>query len=265
LSVFSVGFLNGLYSNLVKPNNVYFVVGQSFYNTFNSFFIHDFCRTFFFGFFKNSGCLNLFSNVGIINSLVYGFNNVKQNTKTVSSFIFLESMDDSVLLNKMDFASKENFVVYKGCFFDNAAKLSNLVFPSLSFFEQRNLYYNCYGQLKSTKKVVHNEYIVIDNFYQYLLNFYRFYFINNFSYLNSIFSLLRFFDFLSVEFKFFEFKNANFLIDPLYGFPYNKSFYQNVVLCSNVFNFYKSDAYSRNSKNLHLASLEYLRLISVYN
>jgi len=116
-NIFSTTFFSGAYSNMLKPTSVYFVIGQSFYTLFNSFFLYDFCKAFLSKFFNNSSCLNLFNNVGVINSLLYGFGNVQQHVKASNSFVFLESVDESLFLNKMDFLSNEHFVVYKGCFF----------------------------------------------------------------------------------------------------------------------------------------------------
>ena len=44
----------------------------------------------------------------------------------------------------------------------------------------------------------------------------------------------------------------------------NKFLIENKILNSFIINYYKSDVYSKNSKNIFLASLEYLKTIITY-
>jgi len=253
-------YLNSVFLNLLKSSNIYFLFGQGFYNSTNNFFLFDYCKSFLQKFFFSSYVSNLFSAVGVINQLIVATVYVSKTLFASNSFIYLESIDDSLFINKIN-TSSGNFITYRGHFFDSTAKISNLIFPSLSFFEDKGMFYNFKGSAKSTKKVVHNEHNILSNFYQYLLNFYNFYFLNNFCSVKNIFSLLRFFDFLLIDFKHIPLSNIVYK-----SANYNASkIYDNTILSSIVFNFYKTDSYSRNSKNLHLASLDYLKLIGTYN
>jgi hypothetical protein len=262
IHLFFKSYLASVYINFIKLTNICFFFGQSFYNIENNFFLFNYSKYFFNKFFINSFNLNLFSNVGVINLLlVGGYYSFKNDELKRSSFVFFEALDEILSLNKIT-KFIDNFIVYRGSFFENGAKISDLIFPSLTFFEEKNFYYNYNGVLKNTKKIIHNEYNIIQNFYVYLMNFYKFYFLNNYCYINSLFKIIKFFNFLDISFKFVAISNTfNFKILSLNS----KKFYENILLSTNIFNFYKSDVYSRNSKNLHLASLDYLKLINIYN
>ena len=253
-------YLNSSFASHIKYNSVCFFFGRNFYNIVNSFFIFEFCKSFANKFFFNSFVLNLFNSVGIINSLLIGCN-VRLLTH-LSGFLFLESVDDTMFLNRINNDHFETFVIYRGPFFESGAKMSNLIFPSTTFFEDKNSYFNYFGLLKNAKKVVHNEYGIVQNFYGYLANFYKFYFLNNFCYIKNIFSILKFFDFLQIDFKFVNINNQ-FVKNILLINTVN--YYESSLFSSNIFNFYKSDVYSKNSKNLHLASVDYLKLMNIYS
>jgi hypothetical protein len=260
LNILFKSFLNSVYTNYTKYSNICFFFGQSFYMLNNNFYLFKICQEFIKLNFVNSFCINLFNNIGVINYYLLG-NKKKQISFKNTQFIFLDSIDDYVFLNKFK-NLKNNFFVYRGFFFENGARISNLIFPSLTFFEFNNIYYNYQGILRSTKKIIHNEFEIVNDFYIYLINFYKLYFFNNFCLIKNIFNILKFFKFLTIEFTLYNFNNTF----------YKKSIFlkKNIVIENNIFssiifNFYKTDVYSRNSKNLHLASLDFLKHISVYN
>lgn len=76
--------------------------------------------------------------------------------------------------------------------------------------------------------------------------------------------VLKYFKFLYINFN-----NINFVFDRNLLFKSNqlnnyKFFIENKIFNSIIINYYKTDVYSRNSKNISLASLEYLKTIITY-
>jgi hypothetical protein len=260
LNIFYKSFINSIYAYYNKINGICFFFGQSFYNINNNFYLFNITKEFIKNNFINSFCTNLFNSIGIINYYLLG-NNKKFFFFKKTQFIFFDMIDDNSFLNKFKFLNN-SFIVYRGSFFENGAKFSNLIFPSLTFFESNNYHYNCYGILCNAKKIIHNEFEIVNDFYIYLINFYKLYFFNNFCVIKNFFKVLKFFKFLNIEFIIYDFKNIFFKTDI---FLKRNIFIENNILSSIIINFYKTDIYSRNSKNLHLASLDYLKHIIIYN
>jgi hypothetical protein len=258
--IFFNSFLTSVFSFYFKLNNICFFFGLSFYSIKYNFFLFNYTKN-FFSKFLNSYCLNIFNNVGIINFYLIGYYKIKNIIKN-SQFIFLDFIDDFYFFNKLKKFSN-NFLVYRGSFFDNGAKNSNMVIPSLTFFESTNYYYNYQGLIRNSRKIIHNELEIATDFYIYLTSFFKLYFLNNFSIITKFLNLLKFFKFLKIEFKFI--KYSNIFYNNLLFSNKNKNYFSNIIFSSVIFNFYKTDVYSRTSKNLHLASLEYLKLLNIYN
>jgi len=104
-----------------------------------------------------SKCSNLFTNSSILNFL--NISHIKQFLfQNKSSFYFLNNVDNYYFLKSLDFIKKDNFVAYKGSFFDEGAKRSDLIFPSSTFFEENYNYKSFNGLNLSTKKVISNKF-----------------------------------------------------------------------------------------------------------
>jgi hypothetical protein len=177
-----------------------------------------------------------------------------------TNLIFLDNVDNFKYLNKI--FSIKDFIVYKGFFFNQGAKKANLIFPSLTFFEDNLNVVNYRNDYNKTKKITNLETIVLNSkkFYFFLNFFFEYFYLNNFSYINFFFKILRFFNFLHLNYKIAKCK----IVKYEYYFQTNINIY-NKIFSSNIINYYKNDVYSLNSKNLYLASLEYLKILVNFN
>ena len=252
--------LNIFNNNKFKPNGLQVLIGQSFYFIKNSFMLFNKMKIYIQNNYNYSWCNNLFSNVGILNYL--NLNHLKKFifTNKYPGLYFLNNVDNYYYLKNI--SKENNFIVYRGSFFDEGAKYSNLVFPSTTFFEE-NLNFKSFNGLNVyTRKVISTNFYNNKEFFFFFNNLkFKFLKFNLFSIIN--FKLLfKYFKFLSVNFdcinyffdknvKSIELKNYKFLVE-------------NKIFNSLIINYYKTDVYSRNSKNISLASLEYLKTIITY-
>lgn len=234
-----------------------FLFNKIIYNLFG--YIQFWLYNYFYG---NINVIN--DNIGYIN--IFEQNNFKcisdlKNILLKDSFIFLENVDDYYFLSLN--INKFNYIVYHGFFFDYGAKISNLLIPSLSNFEYDGIFYNIEGKLKKSKKIIYkncitnSEFFIILKLYLKIFKF-KFSIIKNF---NKIFNC---FNFLKIDFKKIMYKK-NLILNNNKNFFFNKfSFNKNVFFNNNIFNYYKNDVYSFNSKNLHMASLDYLIKLKIF-
>lgn len=253
------------------------------YSTFNVFLKKD-KFSFFFGigffyFFNSSNLLdlfrvwinkNFFSNISVIFPFVgyisfFEFNGLfNKILLNKNNFIYLSNVDDINFLNK--FVKLNSLYIYNGSFFDEGAKLSNLIIPSFTFFENDYEYLNIEGRLRKSLRVLSSTYnLIIDfNFFNFLNIFKELYVINNFSVFRNWIKIFKYFDFLLLNF------NLNLNFKKLYNFEIKtiKNSLRNLIedLNSNsfVYNYYKLDVYSRNSNTLHLASFDYLIKLNIF-
>ena len=179
-----------------------------------------------------------------------------------SSLYFLNNVDNYYFLKNIN--KENNFIVYRGSFFDEGAKYSDLIFPSTTFFEENLNYKSFEGLNVYTRKVVSTNFYNNKEFFFFFLNNLKvkFFKLNLFSIIN--FKLLfKYFKFLSINFPFINyFFDKKFL--KLNEFKNYKFLVENKIFNSVIINYYKTDVYSRNSKNISLASLEYLKTIITY-
>jgi len=163
----------------LKKDKFSFFFGIGFFYFFNSSNLLDL--------FKNLINNNFFSNVSIIFPFVgylsffeynSGINKFLLNTK---NFIYLSNIDDINFLNK--FIKLNSYFIYNGSFFDEGAKLSNVVVPSFTFFENDYEYLNIEGRLRKSLRVLSSSYNLIEdfNFFNFLNIFKELYIIGNFS------------------------------------------------------------------------------------
>lgn len=248
-----------VFNKKFKPNGLNILIGQSFYFIKNSFMLYSKLKLYVQDNFNFSWCSNLFSNVSVLNYL--NLNHLKRfvfNNK--SSLYFLNNVDNyyySTNINK-----ENNFIIYRGSFFDETAKYSDLIFPSNTFFEE-NLNYKSFDGLNVyTRKVVSTNLYNNKEFFFFLNNLkLKFFKLNLFSIINFKI-LFKYFKFLYINLKYSNFVlNYNMLVSKL---KKNKFFIENKIFNSVIINYYKTDVYSRNSKNISLASLEYLKTIVTY-
>jgi hypothetical protein len=240
----------------LKAISFQILVGQSFYVIKNSFYLFKMLQNYVLKYCIFSKCNNLFVNVGYLNYLNSNYIKKKIDLEK-QSFYFLNNVDNFNFLNKI---KNNNFIVYRGCFFDEGAKKSNLVFPNLTFFEDNLKYKNYIGLTLYTRKVVSNTVLNNKEFF-YLLNIFKYQFFKNNIYIVINFkTLLKYFSKFFVNFVCYNFNNKSFFIKN----EKLKFLIENKLFSSLIINFYKTDVYSRNSKNVSLASLEYLKMITTY-
>jgi NADH dehydrogenase/NADH:ubiquinone oxidoreductase subunit G len=158
--------------------------------------------------------------------------------------------------------NKDNFIVYRGSFFDEGAKYSNLIFPCSTFFEENLNFKNFSGKNLFTKQVISTNFYNNKEFFFFLNNLkFKFFKLNLFSIINFK-VLFKYFKFMHLDFSCKNFSlNINILKST---FKCYKFVIENKIFNSLIINYYKTDVYSRNSKNISLASLEYLKTIITY-
>ena len=244
-----------------KPSGLYIVIGQSFYIIKNSFLLFDFIKSYIKQYFNFSKCSNLFTNSSVLNYL--NISHLKQFLfKNVASFYFLNNVDNYYFLKSLDFLKKENFIVYKGSFFDEGAKRSDLIFPSSTFFEENYNYKSFNGLNLLTRKVISNKFYNNKQFFFFFNNLkFKYFKFNLFSIINFKI-LFKYFKFIMVDFttKIYILNSLNLKLSKLkFNF-----IIENKIFNSLIVNYYKTDVYSKNSKNIALASLEYLKTIITY-
>lgn len=249
------------FSFFLKLFGVFFIFGRSFYLKISSF-LFNYLKFSFLVKFKSSFCFNLITTVGLLNYLSIIFKNKFINSDFIlnNGFIFLENTGKNNVK-----VGGNNFIVYRGLFFDDIVNSFNLIIPTLSFFEAESKYLNFVGLLKKTKKVVDfNESILTDNeFFDCLIFFKNLIFKNFFFNFFPIKKFKIFFLFLNIDFLNINYE-LNFRIDLILINLKLKSNVVNEILHSFIINYYKSDIYSKNSKNLCLASFEYLSMLNTY-
>jgi hypothetical protein len=256
-------FNMNIFNNYSKPYSLQILIGQSFYFVKNSFYLYNKIKEYILKHFNYSSCFNLFSNVGILNYL-----NISHLKHFVfngnSSFYFLSNVDNYYFLKNLDIKHNiDNFIVYRGSFFDEGVKRSDLVFPSSTFFEENYNYKNFSGLNLFTRKVVSNNFYNNKEFFFFLNTLkYKIFKSNLFSIVNFKL-LLKYFKFLYIDFNYKIFSNLKLNLK-LNNIVF-KFLIENKIFNSLIINYYKTDVYSRNSRNLTISSLEYLKTILTYN
>lgn len=249
---FSSFFLNR------KIFGIYFFFGMSFsFNTVS--FLFKQLKLFVTTKFVDSHCLNLIVSVGMLNFLsVIRLKNVKNKLYYENSFLWFENV------LKFDMSKCiGNFIVYRGLYFDEKILNYNLIIPMLSFFESDLKFCNFIGIVNNTNKVVSSvEHILTNNDFFGCLFFFRDLLFKKYVYaFFPLRKLLKFFLFLNIDFVCLDYKlDFDFFLF-FDKFPFIVC---NYLFSSYIINYYKSDIYSKNSKNLTLASFEYLINLNVY-
>jgi len=176
-------------------------------------------------------------------------------------FIFLENVDEHFLDN-FYLNSNEDFVVYHGQFFGVNKINANLIIPSSSIYEYNGIFLNIEGRIRKLTKVISQNFISSSDFLVILKLCYSSYITTNLSFIKKFNRMINFFEFLNIDWNVDYNYYSKGLLNKLNKFN-NKTranilYDKRLILCSNIINYYKSDMYSLNSKNMHLASLDYL-------
>lgn len=249
-----------IFNNFITRDKFVFFFGINFF--FNSSYLLDL--------FKQWIKLNFVFNISIIFPFV-GYLSFFEINGGLNKFFFdkfnffyLSNVDDQNFLNNI--INVDSYTVYSGSFFENGARLANLIVPSHTFFESDYIYLNIEGRVRKSLRAVSSSNTLISdfNFFNFLKIFKDLYVKHNFSIFKNFFSIFKYFDFFSLNF------DLNLKIKKLYNY---KAFYKlienNIILeksnlNSFVYNYYKLDVYSRNSNTLHLASFDYLVKLNVF-
>lgn len=251
-----------IFNEFLKKDKFIFFFGVNFFQLNSNFnLIH---------FFKSWIDKNFYFNIAIIFPFVgylsfFEYNNINYFLLNKFNFIFLSNVDDVHFLRV--FENIHYFFVYNGCFFDEGVKNAKLIVPSFTFFENDFEFLNIEGRLKKSLKVLSSQYnLILDfNFFNFLNIFKDLYILNNFSIFFNWMKILKYFDFLLLNFIFiFDFKQ-------LYNYKFKRfnmlnKFYliEDVNFNTVIYNYYKLDVYSRNSNILHLASFDYLIRLNIF-
>jgi Molybdopterin oxidoreductase len=256
--LFFLSFEYSQFNFFLKPIGLQILVGQTFFSIKNAFYLFKVLKNYVNKYCNNSWCNVLIFDVGKINFLFSNY--IKKPINFINNmFLFLNNVDTFNFLNK--FIDKNNYIVYRGCFFDEGANKSNLIFPNLTFFEDNLKYKNYYGLNSVTRKVVSNQIFNNKEFF-YLLNILKYKFFKNNLYKIINFKILfKYFSKFYINFVCNKFNNKSIVVIEKNKLSFN---IENKLFNSLIINFYKNDVYSRNSKNISLASLEYLKTITTY-
>lgn len=264
-SIFNKDVLFGSYSyavfnNHIKRDKIIFFFGVSFFygcnNLFDSFkgWINKNFDLNYAVVFPFSGYLSFFEeNSGFNKFLFNKFN-----------FFFLSEVDDLNFLNS--FNGLNYFSVYKGLFYDNGASVSNLIIPSFSFFERTTYYLNIEGKLRrSLRMLTSDKDLISDKELFFLLRVFKdLYLRHNYSFFKNWERVMKYFDFLTLDFD----MKLRFEPIQLYNYKYisksNHHFFNDLTLSSTVLNYYKIDAYSRNSRILSSVAFDYLVKLNIF-
>jgi len=245
----SLFFINDKFINLkvfISIFNIVIFNSMNFLqNWLNKYFVYNI--NFFY---DNISYVNIFE--------LNNFKNINSNIELQNSFIFLENLDDYYFLSLL---KSNNFIVYHGFFFDYGAKISNLLIPSFSNFEFDSIFFNIEGKLKKSKKVISKNSIINNSDFFIILKVFSSYFFKfNFSILKNFNKILGYFNIVKIDFNININYKKNLIKNNVEYFVYNINFFydKTILFNSNIFNYYKHDIYSLNSKTMHLASLDYL-------
>lgn len=203
---------------------------------------------------------------GRINALDAGLINNKNNflkLRSLKSFNYFCGVDiDSFNFNTIN---KNSFNVYQGSFypmdFDKLSYL-NLILPVNIFIEESNSYLNLEGRLRKMNKVITNPVVDYTNCTVISLLKYNLKkkFINYFSKIDfNLFMenfINKFYNYYSIKSYFVEYSDL-YLIDSYKLFVYNYFSYKYLnSIFSRVFtNYYRTDAFTSNSKTLTITSM----------
>jgi hypothetical protein len=98
-----------------------------------------------------------------------------------NNFFYFSGVDNLNFLNSL--STLNYFSVYKGCFYDNGASISNMIIPSFSFFESNFNYLNIEGKLRRSLRAITSENALISDsdFFELMYIFRKLYILHNFS------------------------------------------------------------------------------------
>lgn len=250
-------------------NSLSFLFGLNYFVNNNKYLLNTIYRK-FTRYYKNFIVYLAISNISYLNNFEFN-KSFKNYTNIKNSLIFLNNIDDEIFVNSL--INKNNFIVYNGSFFDLSAIIANLIFPVFIFYEQNGLFINIYGNVRKLNKIISTNtflYSSAELFNTFLI------FINkkfiNFSYFSKKFKkVIFFFKFIKLNWilniKIYDYNNnfESVLKIIIIKQNINKIKFINNFIKSLIFNFYKNDIITKNSKNLHLASYEYLKKLSILN
>jgi hypothetical protein len=175
-------------------------------------------------------------------------------------FIFLANVDDNNFINTLDSLSND-FIIYHGHFLGPSTKYANMLIPSCSAYEYNGVFINIEGRIRKLTKVISQHVITSADYFTILKLCFINYIKTNLSIINNFNRIIKLFDFLIVDWNLSDYYDKGLL-----SLALNVKLKLDVTLLvvkqflfnSSIMNYYKTDVYSLNSKNMHLSSLDYL-------
>jgi hypothetical protein len=247
---------NDIFKNIFLKNkqNLTVFIGIKYYNTL-SFYFKNLEKSF------NLKIYCIYNNISYCNFLetsrLYSksiINNIE------NSFVFLQNVDNSEFYKKLE--NKNNFLVYVGHHLSIGGNKANMIFPISSMYEYSGYFLNIFGKICKQNKSVYKDLLKPSNLFIVLKLYNRYFFKSNFSKILNFRKILSYFDFFNLDFSINSYYlNLNYLSLNLIAETFrneNFSVLKDQLFSSEIFNYYKLDVYSFNSKSIHLASLDYL-------
>lgn len=250
--------------NLNKLITLQLIIGNSIINRLDSNYIMN-MLIYFTNKIKIKYNINILQkNIGKLSYLENYLNNnniIKKKKNFYQSFNYLIGLDNIKL-------HSANYNIFQGFFYiSNLFKEINLILPTSIYIEQAISYLNLEGRYRVTNKVitpfkfVYTDDKIIKSFSILIIKFY----INNFSIVYNFYKIINYFKNIINYFQSYLINFKNYIINfekdifiknPKYNFItnlYNNKI-NNTIFSKIIYNFYKTDIFTKKSKLMILAS-----------
>jgi len=255
------GIMHSLFVNF-KLSNLMIFFKDSLYNS-KMFDIKNYVNNFLSHFVYLKSSL-IYNDISILNIFELNvLNTIKSTNLLVNDrLIFLENVDDQYFLSALKIM-KNDFVIYHGQFMGISSNYANLIIPSYSIYEYNGTFINMEGRIRKLTKVISNNSITSYDLFTILKLCYNKYISTNYSIIKKFRRIIQFFEFLdmdwSINYEEYYYKGVLSANIKFNNNNFNELKLLKISLFnSEILNYYKTNIYSLNSKNMHLASLDYL-------
>jgi NADH-quinone oxidoreductase chain G len=265
LNIFYTKFEYSIFNFNIRTLCLNIIFGLNFFRA-NNYILKNLVTSLFSNYLKNFKVNILNSNLTYLNFFEIGlkfFNN--KFMKFNDCFIFLYNVDNEIFLNKV---LNNNFIVYVGSFFDVSGKVSNLIFPITLFFEYNGLFLNFEGKLRKLFKVVNNNIFNSVDLFNLLFVYMKLKIKRTFFIFNNFLKIIKFFKKFNINWNFFidyNKMNLSYLNKQINYYYLNFKQIEIKIFDSFIYNYYKTDVISKNSKNLNLASIDFINNLNILN
>jgi hypothetical protein len=266
LNLFYLKFIFVIFNFNIKLLNLNFIFGLNFLKS-NNYILKNLINKLFFNYSKYLNINTLISNLTYLNFFEIGLKfNKSQVMNFNNSFILFYNIDNEIFLKNLIDNNLNIFLVYIGSFFDISAKVSNLIFPINLFFEYNGLFLNFEGKLRKLVKVINNNIYNSKDLFKSLFIFMSLKIKKNILILKIFFKILKYFKKFLINWDFsIDYSRIDLFLlkNKFYFFYSNYKQIENKLIDSFIYNYYKTDVITKNSKNLTLASIDFINNLNI--